>query len=123
MIQKLKSFLKKIKLSEYIFIFGSLFVLASLIIFYLVDIRNISGSRDFLFNLRHEYFFFDYKPFFFQHWGRNSGFAEIVQWSLLGISAIVAAFSAGQIKEKNKKLFNFWIIIKPYNRKTNSPFY
>jgi hypothetical protein len=33
MIQKLKSFLKKIKLSEYIFIFGSLFVLSSLIIF------------------------------------------------------------------------------------------
>jgi len=102
---------KHAKLPEYIFGFSVLIVLFSFGIFYLIDLRNIFGLRDALFNLNYEYFFFTYYPFFFQHWGRNGGFVEILQWLLLAGSVIMAAFSAGKLHFKNKKFFRFWAIL------------
>lgn len=102
---------KNIRIPELIFLFGILAVLLSLVIFYLVDLKNLFGFRDVLFETSGKYFFFTYQPFFFQHWGRNGGIAEIMQWSFLGISAITAAFCAGKMHSINKNLFKFWAII------------
>ncbi len=109
---KLKKLFKKIDWPEYILIGGLVFVLLSLVLFYLIDLRNIFGLRDALFNLSSDYFYFTYRPFFFQNWGRNSGIVEILQWLCLGGSAVLAAFFAGRFSvDKTKKLFKFWIIL------------
>ncbi len=102
---------RKIDLPERIFAISLLFVLLSFLAFYLIDLRNIYGARDALFETSGAYFFFSYQPFFFQHWGRNSGFAEIIQWTFLGGSSVVASFCAAKMHNVNKKLFRFWIII------------
>lgn len=106
-----KLFGKNINLSEIIFALSISAVIISLILFYLVDLRNVFGSRDGLFNLSGSYFFFTYRPFFFHHWGRNGGVAEIIQWSSLGIAAILAAYNAGRMQFINKKLSSFWAIM------------
>ena len=103
--------MKKVRLPEFIFFFSILAVLFSLTAFYLIDLRNIFGIRDLLFDTSGKYFFFTYQPFFFQHWGRNGGIAEIIQWSFLASSSVIAAFCAGKMHSINKNLFKFWAII------------
>ena len=107
----MKIFKKNLKLPEYIFLFAILAVLSALAIFYFVDLRNAFGFRDVLFDTSGKYFFFTYQPFFFQHWGRNGGIAEIIQWSFLASSSVIAAFCAGKMHSINKNLFKFWTII------------
>ncbi len=98
---------KRLGFPEYIFGFSLLTVLGSFVVFYLVDLRNFLDLRDLLFSVKRDYFFFTYQPFFFQHWGRNSGFAEMLQWFFLAGSVITMAFAAGKISSFNKKLFLF----------------
>ncbi len=94
-------------------IFGSAFfiVFISWLAFYLVDLRNIFGFRDILFNLDHSYFFFTYRPFLFHHLGRNSGFLELWQWFFLGGSIVISAFLSGNLYRKNNKLSAFWALM------------
>lgn len=107
--------MKKVKTSlplpELIFIFAILSVFISMLIFYLVDLRNVFGLRDMMFGLSGDYFFFSYRPFFFHHWGRNGGLAEIVQWFMLAGSGLLAALTAGIVKLKNRRLYKFWLIL------------
>ena len=99
---------------ENIFVLAVFLAIFSFVAFYLVDLRNFLGLRDFLFNTKPDYFFFTYHPFFFHHWGRNSGFAELIQWTFLAGSILVSAFLAGSFldkKKENKNLFYFWLIM------------
>ena len=102
---------KKWQYPEYILLSVILLAILSLLIFYFVDLRNLWGLRDALINTKPDYFFFTYRPFFFQHWGRNSGFVELIQWSILGASALLAAFLSGRELLKNKKLSIFWLLL------------
>jgi hypothetical protein len=110
-MKRRKIFGKSIGLPEYVFCFAILAVILSLLAFYTIDLRNIFGARDGLFESSGAYFFFTYQPFFFHHWGRNSGLAEIIQWSMLGFSSILASFAAAKIHLKNNNLFKFWAIM------------
>lgn len=114
--------LKKLGLPEYIFGAAVLIVAASFLTYYLVDLRNFLGLRDAMFTLRPEYFYFDYMPFFFGHWGRNSGPAELLQYSGLAASVVIMAFCAGKVHSRmaikpgeatvqNKKLFMFLLLM------------
>lgn len=105
------------KIKEYfsaldkIVLWGSgLFVFTSFLLYYLIDLRNFLGSRDLLFNTEGVYFYFSYVPFFFQHYGKNGGFAEIVQWSLLATAVLLALFYAGKFFETKRDLSMFWLI-------------
>lgn len=103
-------------LPEYFFGLGIFLVFLSMAGFYLIDLRNIFGLREILFNLRQDYFFFLYTPFFFQHWARNGGIIEIIQFIILGACALMSAFVAGIIKSNNysdslKKVGKFWLIM------------
>ncbi len=102
---------KKISWPEYIFIFSLLAVIFSLLAFYFIDLQNIFSWRDKLFATKSDYFFFSYRPFFFHHWGRNSGIAETIQFLMLGFSAVGSAYLAGQYRSKDKKMFKFWSIM------------
>jgi hypothetical protein len=103
-------------LPEYFFSLGLFLVFLSIAGFYLIDLKNIFGLRDILFDLKQDYFFFSYTPFFFQHWARNGGFVEIIQFLVLGACALISAFVAGKIKTNDfsgslKKTGNFWLIM------------
>lgn len=89
----------------------SLFILLSWLAVYLIDLRNIFGLRDVLFNLKPDYFYFTYRPFLFQHWGRNSGLGELVQWFFLASSALLSVYTAGRIGRENKEISRFLIIM------------
>ncbi len=86
-------------------------VILSYLAFYFIDLRNIFGLRDFLFSTEGSYFFFTYRPFFFQHWGRDGGIAEVFQWFFLGSSGLIAMFSATKMHNKNRGLFMFWLLM------------
>jgi len=94
----------RLALPEYIILSAVLFVLTSFILFYLIDLRNLWGIRDWLFDLERVYFYFTYTPFFFQHYGRNSGFAEIAQWGLLATAISIAFWLAGAAKHSRPQL-------------------
>jgi hypothetical protein len=104
-------FTKPLSLPDFIFIFSVLAVLISIVIFYLVDLRNAFGLRDGLFSTSGAFFFYTYEPFFFHQWGRSGGLAEIIQWAFLGTAAIVAAYSAARVSFINKNLKVFWTIL------------
>ncbi len=110
-MKKIKLSCKNLSLAHYVFIFSIALAVLSFLLFYLIDLRNFLGLRDVLINTQSSYFFFSYRPFFFQHWGRNSGFAELFQWGFLGSSAIIAAFISGREMLKNKRLGMFWILL------------
>jgi hypothetical protein len=105
---KAVNFWKNFESPEYLMIGVIVFLLISMSAFYLIDLRNVFGLRDALFELKPVYFYYTYYPFFFQHWGRNSGAAEIFQWLFLAISVLMAAFVSGRIKPGNKNLIKFW---------------
>jgi hypothetical protein len=100
-----------LKLPEIIFLFAIFSVILSFLLFYLIDLNNIFGLRDILISADQRYFFFWYQPFFFHHWGRNSGFAEIIQFTFLGLGVMVSAYSSGVLFYKEKRLSKFWIIM------------
>lgn len=103
--------MKNIKLSDKIFIFGLSLVLFSFLAFLLVDLHNIFGLRDVLFNTKGYYFYFTYYPFFFQHWGRNSGIAEVFQFVFLGGAIMTSAFIAGSRLNISKRQYKFWLLL------------
>jgi hypothetical protein len=96
---------------EIIILLSVVYITLSFILFYLIDLRNAFGLRDWLFSVDRVYFYFSYTPFFFQHYGRNSGFAEVVQWGLLGSGIVIAALLAGRLYEKTKKLSRFFLLM------------
>ncbi len=102
---------RKLALPEIIIIIGILLVFCSFLAFYLIDLHNIFAWREALFATKRDYFFFTYRPFFFQHWGRNSGPAELIQWLFLASSAIGAAFIAGYKKSISKRQGYFWLLM------------
>jgi len=80
-------------------------------------LRNVFGLRETLLRIPSEAFFFDAEPFFFQHWFRNGGPAEIMQWLCLGSAALIAAFIAGrafvhpkapELESGDRSKFAFW---------------
>ena len=86
------------------------YITLSFVLYYLIDLRNVFGSRDFLFSSEGVYFYFTYTPFFFQHYGRNGGFAEVVQWSLLAGVVVLALFYAGKWFDRERQLAYFWLL-------------
>lgn len=103
--------IKKLKKSDIIFLSTIFLVLLSFVLFYLIDLRNAFGARDLLLSADRRAFFFSYQPFFFQHWGRNSGIAEIIQYSLLGVGVLITAFYSGLLFKKEERLSKFWLIM------------
>lgn len=96
---------------EVIIIGSGVFVTISFVSFYLIDLRNTWGLREWLFSVERVYFYFTYTPFFFQHYGRNSGFVEVAQWALLGSAIIFTALLAGRFYEQQKALSRFFILM------------
>ncbi len=103
--------MKNIKLSDKIFIFGVILVIFSFLAFILIDLNNFFGLRDVFFNTKGDYFYFTYRPFFFQHWGRNSGFAEVFQFLFLGGAIISSAYIAGTRVNISKRQYKFWLLL------------
>jgi len=90
---------------------ASSFVALSFLIYYLVDLRNVLGIRDILLNTSGVYFYFHYVPFFFQHYGRDGGFAEVIQWFLLAVTIVLAIFFAGRYFDHKRTLSKFWLLM------------
>lgn len=102
---------KFFRISKIVVLLTISLVILSYLAFYFIDLRNVFGLRDFLFATEGSYFFFSYRPFFFQHWGRDGGIAEVFQWFFLGTSALVAMFSATKMHSKKRGLFMFWFLM------------
>jgi len=88
-----------------------MFIVISIILSYLIDLRNVFGSRDVLFSLSNSHFYFRHRPFVFFHWYRNGGLAEILQWLFLGGSALMSAFIAAKLQNLDRKAYMFWLIM------------
>ena len=108
---KLSKFIKVKYMPEYVIGIAILNIFISLILIFLIDLRNIYGLRDVLFDLNPYYFFFEYQPFVFYHWYRNGGVAELFQWVFLGGASIIAAILAGRLLNRDKKALLFWLIM------------
>jgi hypothetical protein len=89
---------------------SSVFIGLSFVLYYIIDLKNYWGARDWLFSTEGVYFYFTYTPFFFQHYGRDGGFAEIVQWGLLAVAVLLALFYAGKLFDTNRLVAKFWLI-------------
>ena len=101
----------RLALPEYVIVSALLLVLISFVLFYLIDLRNLWGIRDWMFSLERVYFYFSYTPFFFQHYGRNSGFAEIAQWGLLASAVSIAFWLAGAARPSRPKLAHLGFLL------------
>jgi hypothetical protein len=84
------------RVARYVFLLAGVSIVLAWLGFYLIDLRNLFGLRETLLAIPSEAFFFDAEPFFFQHWFRNRGPAEVMQWLCLGGAALTAAFIAGR---------------------------
>ncbi len=98
-------------LPEYLLLGAVGLVVLSFVLFYLIDLRNVFGMRDFLFSGLQPYFYFFYAPFFFEQWGRNSGFAEVFQWAGLGAALVMAAFLAGRYFGIDRLRYKFFSLM------------
>ena len=99
------------RLPEIIFV-GSLVVVGlSLLLFYLIDLRNALGLRSVLYSLEEGSFFFEHRPFFFDHFYRNGGIGEILQWVLLGSAAVISSYVAGRLAGRDRRAALFWLIL------------
>jgi len=87
------------------------YITLSFLFYYLIDLRNTWGARDWLFSTEGVYFYFTYTPFFFQHYGRDGGFAEVVQWGLLATTILLAAYYAGRLSLEHARVSTFWAIM------------
>ena len=101
----------KFALPEYVLLAALVFVGMSFLLFYLIDLRNVFGIRDWLFTVDRAYFYFTYTPFFFQHYGRNSGFAELAQWSLLASAIALAFYLAGSVRVQSATLARLSLLL------------
>ncbi len=107
----IRQYISRAYVPEIIVAGSSLFVALSFLLYYLIDLKNVWGLRDWLFSVDGVYFYFTYTPFFFQHYGRNSGFAELAQWSLLGAGIVIAALLAGRYFDSHKALSHFFVLM------------
>ncbi len=110
----MKIFKKKVlnfQLPDYIFVLAVFVVIISFLFFYLIDLQNVFGIRDYLFSIDQKFFPFSGHSLFFRHWGRNGGFAELFQFIFLLSSVIISAFIAAHNRFKNKKIYYFWFIM------------
>ncbi len=87
------------QLPEYILGAALLSILVSLVLFYLIDLRNILGVGSLL--NRH----------FFWHWWRNGGPIEWLQWGCLAAAALLGAFIAGRVYNHDKRACAFWALM------------
>ncbi len=100
------------KIPFYIFMSSIAFILISLVLIYLVDLRNLWGTRDVLYfwderSIR----FISTRPFMFNHLYCNRGIAEIFQWILLGGAALISMFISGLMYNRNRIILLFWAIM------------
>ena len=93
------------QLPWYIFMSSIVFVLASFFLIYLVDLRNLFGSRDLLL------LYFPQRPFMFHKLFGEARLAELFQWLLLGGNALISMFIAGLTYRKNRLAFLFWSVM------------
>ncbi|HMO77575.1 MAG TPA: hypothetical protein PKA42_00260 [Candidatus Paceibacterota bacterium] len=100
---------RKINASKIVLVFSSVYIGLSFVLYYAIDLKNLFGLRDWLLNTEGVYFYFTYTPFFFQHYGRDGGFAEVVQWLLLALAIAISLYYAGKTSA-NKKLSAFLLI-------------
>jgi hypothetical protein len=107
----MKNILLRINLANLVLLGTSAYIFLSFLVFYLVDLRNAFGLRDILLDTSGVYFYFTYVPFFFQHYGRDGGFAEVAQWILLAGTIILAAFYAGKFSGVQKLVSRFWMVM------------
>ncbi len=101
---------RRISTPEYIIIATSSVIFLSLTLFYLIDLRNFLGLRDILWNANPAPYYFTYRPFFFHHYGKNAGIAEILQWTLLAVTAGISFYQAGKYHLKDKVLNRFFLL-------------
>jgi hypothetical protein len=87
------------RLPEIIFGAALLAILGSLLLFYLVDLRNLWGMGSFVNRL------------FFLHWWRDEGPIEWLQWACLASAALLGAFIAGRIHGHDQRAFLFWAVM------------
>lgn len=100
------------KIPFYIFMGSIVFILFSLVLIYLVDLRNIFGSSDILYQWSQKSIrFINTRPFMFNHLYCNRGIAEILQWIFLGGSALFSMFIAGFMYGRHQIIFLFWTIM------------
>ena len=96
----------------YIFLSSIAFILISLVIIYLVDLRNLWGIRDILYSWDERSIpFINTRPFIFNHLYCNRGIAEIFQWFFLGGAALTSMFISGLVYNHNRIMFLFWAIM------------
>lgn len=101
----------RLTLAEVVFLSAIGAVILSFVLYYLIDLRNVFGIRDWLFALDSSYFYFTYTPFFFQHYGRNSGIAELIQFGLLGSAIFFAAYTAGLLYATKRTVSKFCMVL------------
>ncbi len=96
----------------YIFMSSIAFILISLVLIYLVDLRNLWGIRDVLYSWDERSIrFINTRPFMFNHLYCNRGIAEIFQWVFLGGAALTSMFISGFMYNRNRVIFLFWAIM------------
>ncbi len=93
------------KIPFYIFMSSVAFILVALVLVYLVDLRNVFGSRDFLISS------FPQRPFLFHHLFSEAKLIELFQWLLLGGTALVSMFISGLMYNKDRNAFLFWAVM------------
>ena len=93
------------QLPWYIFMSSIVFVLASFFLIYLVDLRNLFGSRDLLL------LYFPQNPFMFLKLFAEAKLVELFQWLLLGVNALISMFISGLTYKKDRLAFLFWSVM------------
>lgn len=95
---------------EWILLFVLAFLLASVVFVLLVDLRDLFGIREFLLAHTAASPELTFRPVFV-FWYDEGGPAEMLQWLMLGGSALVAAFLAGRAYGRDGRAFGFWSLM------------
>lgn len=96
---------KNDKISFYIIYIAVIYILAMLLLSYLIDIRNIFGLSDWLYIEG-----FD-PPLFWLQIFKEASLTEYLQWFLIGSSAILAALYGGMKLKLTTKFPWTWILL------------
>jgi len=108
-ITSLRRSVANVSVTSWVFLFTSSYIALSFLLYYLIDLTNTWGARDWLLQTSGVYFYFTYVPFFFQHYGRDGGFAEVVQWGLLAVAVAYSLYYAG-LTTRDFKISRFWLL-------------
>ena len=74
-------------------------ILGSLLLFYLIDLRNLWGIGSFVNRL------------FFHHWWRDGGPVEWLQWACLASASLMGAFIVGRVYSRKNRAVSFWAVM------------